>query len=496
MSSIRKITEKINLYLRRGIFPVCLALGALLQLSAIAGEGNYLLRFPDVHGSTVVFVSGGDIWSAPISGGVARRLTVSDGEEEFPKFSPDGSLIAFTGQYDGNTDVYVMNPDGGNITRLTYHPGSDEVVGWHPQKNKILFRSTRNSFQRYTRLYLISPDGSGLEELVLIEASQGSFSPDGKQIAYNKVAREHRTWKRYRGGLAQEVYIYDFETNRERNITNFPGTDRLPMWIGNKIFFSSDRDGMLNIYVYDVASGQINPVTSHKDYDVRRPSAGNGMIVYELGGDIWLLNSATGADRKIDIEVRADAPEVRPYYKDVADDITGYSISPSGQRALVVARGEVFSVPREHGPTRNLTNSNGVREKDAVWSPDGKTIAYFSDARGNMNSTSRMPGAKKRRCASPNIRTATATPCAGRRTARRSPSPTRPSPSIMPMPLPARSPKWTRRRTRMSTSPSIASRSPIFPGRRTAAISPMPRWMRIWSIKSTSTPWAAGRSTA
>ena len=383
MSSIRKFTEQFNLYLRRGVLPVCVALGALLlQLSASAGEENYLLRFPDVHGSTVVFVSGGDIWSAPISGGVARRLTINDGEEEFPKFSPDGSLIAFTGQYDGNTDVYVMNPDGGNITRLTYHPGSDEVVGWHPQKNKIIFRSTRNSFQRYTRLYLIAPDGSGLEELILIEAAQGSFSPDGKQIAYNKVGRENRTWKRYRGGMAQEVYLYDFETNQERNITNYAGTDRLPMWIGGKIFFSSDRDGMLNIYVYDVSSGQINPVTSHKEYDVRRPSAGSGMIVYELGGDIWLLNSATGADRKIDIEVRADAPEVRPYFKDVAGDITGYSISPSGQRALVVARGEVFSVPREHGPTRNLTNSNGVREKDAVWSPDGKTIAYFSDARG------------------------------------------------------------------------------------------------------------------
>ncbi len=352
---------------------------------SFSAEKRPLMRFPDVHENTVVFVYGEDIWSVPASGGIATRLTIHDGQERFPKFSPDGKLIAFTGEYDGNSDVYVMNNHGGNITRVTYHAGNDEVVGWHPLKNKILFRSTRHSHSRFDRLYLISPDGTDLEDLIMHEAAAGSFSPDGKKIAYNKVSRENRTWKRYQGGMAQEVYTYDFDTNEDRNITNFVGTDRIPMWIGDKIYFNSDRDRVLNIYSYDIKTGNIEQLTQHQEYDVRRPSKGENKIVYELGGELWLLDVTTKQTSKVPVEIQTDVPEVRPYLKKVDDFMTGINCSPAGERALIVARGDVFTVPKEDGATRNLTKDSGVRDKDAAWSPDGKSIAYLSDKDGEYN---------------------------------------------------------------------------------------------------------------
>jgi tricorn protease len=348
----------------------------------IAQDGSHLKRFPDICGDQVIFVSGDDIWIASIKGGLATRLTDNDGAERFPKFSADGKLIAFTGEYDGNADVYVMNTFGGNITRLTYHPGYDEVVGWHPVKNKIIFQSRRKSFGGFSRLYLVSPDGTGLEEIPIHEIAYGSFSPDGQKIAFNRVAREHRTWKRYKGGTAQEIYIYDFKTKREKNVTNFKGTDRSPMWIGNKVYFVSDRDQTLNVYVYDTVSGKTEQLTSHKEYDVRRASKGKNNIVYEVAGEIYNLDLQSKKTAKIDIQIRSDAPEVRPYIKAVDKEVNGLHVSPTGKRALVMARGEIFSVPKKYGPTNNLTNTSGAREKDGVWSPDGKKIAYLSDAGG------------------------------------------------------------------------------------------------------------------
>ena len=360
-----------------------LSIYVLILLSGnIIIEAQQIMRFPDISDNSVVFTSGEDIWSAPIEGGDAVRLTIHDGQERYPKFSPDGSLIAFTGDYDGNTDVYVMNSKGGNITRVTWHPGADEVVGWHPLKNKIIFNSGRSSTTRYTKLFLISPDGTGLEELILYDASRGSFSPDGKKIAYNKVAREHRTWKRYTGGLAQEIYVYDFETNVEENITNFNGTDRMPMWIGELVCFVSDRDKFLNIYAYNTRSKEIKKLTDHKDYDILRASARRDKIVYEKGGMVWLLDLNTGKSGEIKIHINPDAPETRPYIQNVAENIQGFNISPSGSRALVVARGELFSVPKSSGITQNISNNCGAREKDAVWSGDGKKIACLSDKSG------------------------------------------------------------------------------------------------------------------
>ena len=366
----------------RFISGIVIASVLMLSVNIASGKGTPLLRFPDVYENKIVFVSGEDIWTVSVNGGIAKQLTMHDGQERFPKFSPDGNMIAFTGMYDGNPDVYVMNSQGGKIRRVTYHPGYDEVVGWHPLKNKIIFSSGRHSSSRYLKLFLISPDGTGLEELILYDAVQGSFSSDAKKIAYNKTARERRTWKRYQGGKAQEVYIYDFETNEEQNITNFKGTDRIPMWIGEKIYFSSDRDKVLNIYAYDTQSKEISKITNHVDYDVRRPSCGKNRIVYEAGGKIWVLDTGTGETSEVNVQITTDTEATRPYFKNVSENITGIDISPSGKRALIVARGEVFTLPKNEGPVRNLSNNCASREKDAVWSPDGKNIAYLSDKSG------------------------------------------------------------------------------------------------------------------
>ncbi len=354
----------------------------ILAMTSLGAKTNPLMRFPDIHQDTIVFGSGNDLWKVSAKGGDAIRLTIHDGSEESPYFSPDGKTIAFSAEYDGNQDVYVMTSDGGSITRLTFHPSRDKVVGWHPVKNKILFSSARDSYSRFTRLYLISPDGTGLEPLILHEAAQGSFSPDAQFIAYNRVAREQRTWKRYTGGLAQDIYIYDFASQDDRRMTDFNGTDRTPMWIKDKVYFSSDRTGRINLYSLSPKGGKIQQLTDHKEYDVRYPNSDNSKIVYENGGDIWLFDTMTNENDQVDIRVKPDAPERRPRWEHVKSLITEISPSPSGRQILVSARGELFTVPVEHGAILNKTQSSESREKDAVWSPDGSKAAYFSDASG------------------------------------------------------------------------------------------------------------------
>jgi tricorn protease len=364
-----------------------LLLAGLFAAATSGQEGpRPLMRFPDVHGDTVVFSHAEDLWLASTAGGAAVRLTIHDGSERFPRFSPDGQHIAFTGQYDGNSDVYLMNRNGGELRRLTFHPGADVVVGWHPVKGKVLFRSARRAWSRFERLYLIGIDGSGLEEMILHEAAAGSISADGGRIVYNRIAREQRTWKRYRGGLAQDLWLFDFNSQEDRRLTKYDGTDRLPMWIGEQIFFSSDRDRTLNLYSIDPQSQEVVQVTHHSDYDARWPSSGDGrQIVYEHGGELWILDTASRESRKLAIEVRVDAAEARPRFNDVSEEVRHLAVSPNGKRVLLEARGEIFSVPAENGPTRNLTQSSGVREKDPAWSPDGKFVAYLSDHGGEWS---------------------------------------------------------------------------------------------------------------
>ncbi len=375
--------KKYNCHSGRKGNSIRLLLLCLFVAPAItAGAQDPFMQYPDIQGDIIVFASGGDLWKVPADGGTACRLTFSDGRETYPEISPDGSIIAFTGEYDGNADVYVMNINGGDIKRLTYHPGMDEVIGWNATKNKIMFSSGRNSPSRYVKMYLISPDGTGLEEMIMYDAARGSFSPDGSRIVYNKDSQDNATWKRYKGGRAQEIFIYDLKTDQETNISNYEGSDRWPMWIGDKIYFSSDRDRVLNIWSYDPGTGKIEQVTKHKEYDVRHPDFGGNQVVYELGGDIWKLDVTSGVTARVPVKIMQDMEERRPFMKDVSRNITRADISPSGSRALIVARGDIFTIPEKEGPVRNLTNSSGARDKDAVWSPDGKWIAYFSDSSG------------------------------------------------------------------------------------------------------------------
>ncbi len=362
------------------VFGLC-----VVALVATADAPRPLLRFPDIHGDTVAFVHAEDIWTAPVTGGQALRLTDDEGEDRHPRFSPDGTMIAFTSEAGGNADVWVMAADGSNPHRVTFHPGVDEVIGWHPIKNKVLFRSNRLSWSRFDRLFLISPDGSGLEVLPLHEAGRGAFSPDGQKIVYNRIAREDRTWKRYHGGMAQDLWLYDFSTGKDRRLTAFEGTDRLPLWVGDQIYFASDREHTLNLFTFNLESGAIDKVTNHDTWDARRPETDGRRIVYEQGGDLQLFDPETGENRRLDITIATPARETRPYRRKVAEDITDIAVSPKGGRALISARGEVFTVPQEHGATRNLSNTPGARERNAVWSPDGRLIAWISDADGESD---------------------------------------------------------------------------------------------------------------
>jgi tricorn protease len=369
----------------KSVWNVAVLLAVILFASSGFAQGileRPIMKYPDVHDTLVAFVYGGDIWTVPARGGVARRITIGEGQELYPKFSPDGSMIAFTADYDGNRDAYVMNIYGGDIKRLTYHPQTDHVIGWHPTKNKVIFRSARKGGYEIERLYMVSPDGTGLEDIPIHEIYFGTFSADGSKIAYTKTGRDERNWKRYFGGTAENIYEYDLVSKEWNRLTNYEGTDRFPMWHGDKIYFNSDRSYSLNIYSYDLNTGDITQVTSHSDFDVREPSMGGDQIVYELGGSLWLLNVNTGITAQIPISIKTDLPDRRPRYEDVKKYISGIDCSPEGKRAVIVARGDLYTVPEKNGPTRNLTKSSGSRERDAVWSPDGKWIAYLSDEGG------------------------------------------------------------------------------------------------------------------
>jgi tricorn protease len=372
---------------------VCaLALVALL-VPQVASAQTKLLRFPDIHGDQVAFVYAGDIWLAPASGGMATRLTTHPGLEVFPKFSPDGQWIAFTGQYDGDEQVYVVPTSGGVPQQLTYYPargpmsprwGYDNIVyGWTPDGD-ILVRSLRGTWDIGDgRLYRVSPEGGLPEALPMPVAGAGDLSPDGRRIVYSPLWRDFRSWKRYEGGWAQELYIFDLQSYESQQITDDPRADRDPMWIGDMIYFTSDRDGTNNLYSYDVSSGATTQVTRSTVWDVRWPSSDNqGRIVYESNGELVVFDVASGNATPISINVVTDGVAMRPALISVEDNIEGGGLSPKAERAVIVARGDIFTVPIEHGATRNLTRSPGAHEKNAAWSPDGSKIAFVSDMSG------------------------------------------------------------------------------------------------------------------
>lgn len=364
--------------------------------SAQAQEAR-LLRFPTIHGDTVAFTYAGNIYIVPASGGMARRLTSHDGFESFPHFSPDGKWIAFTGQYDGNTEVYVMPASGGVPKRLTYTAtlGRDEVsdrmgpnnivMAWHPDGKRILFRSRMKSFNDFIgELFLVDVDGHLPEPMPLPRGGFGTFSPDGKQFVYNRIFREFRTWKRYRGGMADDVWLYDINSKKIENLTNNGALDTFPMFHSTGVYFISDRDANMkvNLYRVDPKTKETKQLTQFTDYDIKFPTLGDTAIVFENGGHLYKFDLKTEKLDKIPVQLNEDFSSGRGGLISVKNNIIQYEISPDGKRALFGARGDIFTVPAQNGPTRNLTNTPGVHERNAKWSPDGKWIAAVSDASG------------------------------------------------------------------------------------------------------------------
>jgi tricorn protease len=366
----------------------------LVAVSVQADEGTRLLRFPDIHGDQVVFSYGGDLWLASTDGGTARRLTAHPGQELFGRFSPDGQWVAFTGQYDGDEQVYVVPTAGGEPTRLTWYPAvgplpprwgyDQQVYGWTPDGEQVLFRSLRDTNGGVdTKVYTVPRTGGLPKALPMPTSGAADFSPDGSKVVYSPLFRDFRHWKRYQGGWAQDLFIFDLTSYEVEPVSHTVRTERDPMWIGDKIYFASDRDDRLNLYSFDPSSGAVDQITNSDLWDVRWPSTDNqSRIVYEFAGQLHILDVNTGSDTALVINVPDDGLWKRPRRVSVSDNVRGFDVSPKGERAVLVARGDVFTVPIEKGPTRNLTRSSGANDRAATWSPDGKHIAYISDASG------------------------------------------------------------------------------------------------------------------
>ncbi len=359
------------------------------SLAFTQADEPLLLQDPAVSQTQIVFVYAGDLWSVSREGGTARRLTTGVGIETDPVFSPDGKWVAFTGEYDGNIDIYVVAAEGGVPRRLTWHPGIDRVVGWTPDGKQILFRSGRTSYSRFSRLFTI-PLGAGFPaEIPLPMAEEGSYSADGSRIAYvpfwnlRALPNAYVAWKRYRGGLASPIWIARLSDSSVERIPREDSNDHSPLWVGDKIYFLSDRAGYSTLFVYDTRTKRVSPVIRNPNGpDITAAAAGPGVIVYEQFGTLHTLDLASGQSRKLTIRVEGDLPGVRAKYEKVGNRIRTAALSATGARAVFEGRGEILTVPAEKGDVRNLTRTPGVAERDPAWSPDGKWIAYFSDESG------------------------------------------------------------------------------------------------------------------
>lgn len=371
-----------------------LLVGALtVPAGAQSDDDTRMLRFPDLHGDQVVFSYAGDLWIAGIdSAAPARRLTSHPGLELYPRFSPDGRSIAFTGQYRGDEQVYVIPAEGGEPKQLTFYPtagplparwGTDhQVYGWTPDGAAVLFRSIRDGFND-RRLYRVDVAGGLPVALPMPRAGSGDYSPDGTKILYSPLFRDFRTWKRYQGGWAQNLFIFDLERHEARQVTDHVRTERDPVWLESGIYYVSDQDGTLELFRYDDDAGTHTQLTRHDDWDIKW-AAGDGKtrIVYEIAGRIGLFDTTTGEERQLAIRVPDDGVRIRARRIQVADQIEDFDIAPDGKRMLATARGDVFTVPVEHGVTRNLTQRGDAHDREAAWSPDGKLIAFISDRSG------------------------------------------------------------------------------------------------------------------
>jgi tricorn protease len=367
----------------------------LLSMAASAQDEARLLRFPNIYGNKIVFTYAGDLYTVDRAGGSAKKLTNDEaGFEMFARFSPDGKNIAFSAQYDGNTEVYLMPAEGGVPKRLTYtatlgrddvsdRMGPNNIVMTWRDNESIVYRSRKQTFNDFKgQLFLASVKGGLSEELPLPAGGFCSYSPDKSKLAYNRVFREFRTWKYYKGGMADDIWIYDFKTKETANITSNAAQDIFPMWAGEKIYFCSDRDRIMNLFCYDLKTKETKKVTDFKEFDIKFPSLGDNAIIFENGGYLYVFDLNTQKYNKVSISISNDLITGRNQLKDASKFINSSSISPDGKRLAFDARGDVWTVPAKSGFTRNITQTKGVHNRDVAWSPDGKYIAFISDRGG------------------------------------------------------------------------------------------------------------------
>jgi tricorn protease len=359
---------------------VVLVAGAVAR--ADTPERPLLMQRPTANRTHIAFIYADQLWRVSRDGGRAEMLTTGPGRVADCIYSPDGTQLALTAIYQGNQDVYVMPAEGGTPRRLTYHPGPDGVAGWTPDGKQVLFYSTRSSFSRFLRLFTVPVEGGLPTELPLPEATRGAFSPDGRRLAYTPVPKAFNAWKRYRGGLASPIWIADLADSHIEKIPREGSNDFNPMWVGDTVYFLSDRNGPATLFAYDTNSRQVKQLIENDGMDMKTAGTGPEIIVYEQFGSLGIYDLSTGKSRKLDVRIEADLPALRPHFVKVAKQIHSASLSPTGARALFEARGDIFTVPAEKGDARDLTGTSAVAERDPVWSPDGKSIAYLSDASG------------------------------------------------------------------------------------------------------------------
>ncbi|MEM9064459.1 MAG: S41 family peptidase [Planctomycetota bacterium] len=348
-----------------------------------------MVRYPDVSRDSIVFVYANDLWVVPKDGGTARPLASPPGMEVNPKFSPDGQTIAFQGNYDGDRDIYTVPTTGGPAYRITHHPANELVSGWTPDGRILFNQNGLSGLGRQQEIFTVSPDGGLAEKLPVPYGAAGAMSPDGEWIAFTPMNRDTRTWKRYKGGMASDIWLLNVNTLESRQITDWDGTDTIPMWAGDKVYYLSDAgaEAKLNIWEYDVGSGRRSQVTDFSEYDVKFPSIGpgdngQGEIVFQYGSSLMLLDLATERAVEVDITIPGDRPNLRKQTIDASDFLAAGGAGATGKRVVVEARGDIWTAPAENGTPRQITNTAGAAERMPAWSPDGKWICYFSDEDG------------------------------------------------------------------------------------------------------------------